>query len=98
MSCCQNTVKELINNCCSDDCGDETTCAPLFDIASPVDGQLLVYSDEFQSFINKNPDNIVLKPQTYTPINRVDGIMFVSNGNLCIQLNGILYKVSVTPL
>lgn len=98
MSCCQNTVKELLNDCCNGDCGDDNVCAPLFDIASPVEGQLLVYSEEFNSFINKNPDSVILKPRNTLPTNIQDGSLFVSNGNLCVQISGVVYKVSVSPL
>lgn len=68
MTCCNSTVKELLNDCCSGDCADESTCTPLFDVSSPVEGQSLKYSEEFNAFINVTVPEIPIAFSTDTRI------------------------------
>jgi hypothetical protein len=55
MKCCNNEIKELLphNNCGCDENTNDNTCDPLFDIASPLDGQTLEFSSETNTFVNK---------------------------------------------
>lgn len=69
MNCCKGEVKELLGNCHSNDCGcGEQKCEPLFDIASPIEGQILRYSEEFKAFVNVMPTKLGLTNGTGTPI------------------------------
>ena len=68
MENCHSEIRELLSHCGENDfdCGCEheehhehRKCKPYLDIASPVDGQTLVFSEQFDSFINMtlpNPD------------------------------------------
>ena len=98
MTCCNRPVKELLNNCCSDDCADTPECSPLFDIASPVEGQTLTYSEEFNAFINTSPETVTLTPQSIDPISPVDGLMYTKADGLYINISGVLYKVNLSPV
>lgn len=63
MTCNNTIVKELLNDCScyEDECGG-TSQNPILDIASPVEGQILRYSEEFKAFINVSmPASSVLR-------------------------------------
>lgn len=56
MTCCNNgMMKELINDCHKDDCGcGDHKCEPILDVASPVEGQTLIYSEQYKAFMNQS--------------------------------------------
>lgn len=77
MSCIPE-AKELLSDC--SDCHDdhrEHGCNPIFDIASPIEGQTLEYNETFKKFIN------IMKP-SFTVVNgnlqiTIDGVVYNVN-------------------
>lgn len=100
----RNRVAELLSRPREyDDCGcdhhhHEHYHAPVIGIDSPVDGQLLQYSETLQAFINVNPDSITLTPQATIPTDVVNGSIFINNNQLCIKLNDHLYQIMLTQI
>jgi hypothetical protein len=78
MSCIPE-AKELLSDCthCHDDHQEEHRCNPLFDIASPIEGQTLEYNETFKKFIN------IMKP-SFTIVNgnlqiTIEGVVYNVN-------------------
>ena len=78
MDCCNNGImKELLNDCHKNNCGcGEHKCDPIFDIASPIEGQILVYSEIYKAFMNQMPTTFT---QVQVDWNAIDGISSILN-------------------